>query len=76
MSVSKFQPLFIASTLAGLLAGCAEIPLVGGRGQVHGAAQRRQGLSAAAQQQRWEDCKDDRWELSRHGHRASIVRFV
>ena len=34
MSVSKFQPLFIASTLAGLLAGCAEIPLVGGRGHM------------------------------------------
>ncbi len=34
MSVSKTYPLFIVSSLVGLLAGCAEIPLVGGRGHM------------------------------------------
>ena len=34
MSVSKIHPLFIVSSLAILLSGCAEIPLVGGRGHM------------------------------------------
>ena len=34
MSVSKLQPLFIVSILLALLSGCADIPLVGGRGHM------------------------------------------
>ena len=34
MSVSKIHPLFIVSSLVGLLSGCAETPLVGGRGHM------------------------------------------
>lgn len=34
MSVSKVPSLFIASCLVGMLAGCADLPLVGGRGHM------------------------------------------
>jgi rare lipoprotein A len=34
MSVSKLPPLFIVSGLLALLAGCADIPLIGGRGHM------------------------------------------
>ena len=34
MSVSKLQPLFIVSTLLALVSGCADVPLVGGRGHM------------------------------------------
>ena len=34
MSVSRYHPLFIASSLLALLSGCAEVPLGGGRGHM------------------------------------------